>query len=384
MTPDDVAAMKVAELKTTLSSMDLPTTGTKSELAKRLLAAIANAGDGGAVEATEQPQGPPAEAVMPTTTEGTAAAPEAPAPSSATADPSACSSYGATATAEAAAEQEPCATVPTGALAGNEQATVAAPGASSPAQGEDATNQTASDAPAPPTTAATDGTHSQDGAAAEADAPAAPPSRLDALRTEVAGLRKQYHELHTLCGQWYHSVAALQQQQAVAAAAAHAAAAAAAAAAASRAPAYRAPAAAWTEHYTAEGHRYWYNATTGQSSWEPPHGVGAPHAHAGGGAGGGGGTKAKGPPGANLFVMRKMRRGEYDDFNDEDLRQAFERFGPIIRAEITLDKETGVSKGFGFVSFATLEAADAAIAAMNGAMIAGKRLSVERTSEDGR
>ena len=112
--------------------------------------------------------------------------------------------------------------------------------------------------------------------------------------------------------------------------------------------------------------------------------MGAPHAHAAGGAGGGGGTKAKGPPGANLFVMRKMRRGEYDDFNDEDLRQAFERFGPIIRAEITLDKETGVSKGFGFVSFATLEAADAAIAAMNGAMIAGKRLSVERTSEDGR
>ena len=98
----------------------------------------------------------------------------------------------------------------------------------------------------------------------------------------------------------------------------------------------------------------------------------------------GGGSKLKGPPGANLFVVRKMRRGEYDDFGDADLRQAFERYGTILRAEITLDKDTGVSKGFGFVSFDTVAAADAAIAGMHGATVAGKQLRVEKTSEDGR
>ena len=33
-----------------------------------------------------------------------------------------------------------------------------------------------------------------------------------------------------------------------------------------------------------------------------------------------------------------MRRGEYDDFDDVQLRDAFARFGNLLRAEITLDK----------------------------------------------
>ena len=65
----------------------------------------------------------------------------------------------------------------------------------------------------------------------------------------------------------------------------------------------------------------------------------------GGGGGGGGGSKQKGPPGANLFVVRKMRRGEYDEFNDNDLRNEFGKFGTVTRAEMTMDKETGWSKG---------------------------------------
>lgn len=51
--------------------------------------------------------------------------------------------------------------------------------------------------------------------------------------------------------------------------------------------------------------------------------------------------KTKGPPGANLFIVRKMRRGEYDDFSDEQLREAFARFGTLVRCEITVDKDTG-------------------------------------------
>ena len=79
-----------------------------------------------------------------------------------------------------------------------------------------------------------------------------------------------------------------------------------------------------------------------------------------------------------------MRRGEFDEFYDDDLRQAFERFGNLVRAEIALDKDTGVSKGFGFVSYSEVAAADAAMAAMNGAMVAGRQIRIEKTSEDGR
>lgn len=85
-----------------------------------------------------------------------------------------------------------------------------------------------------------------------------------------------------------------------------------------------------------------------------------------------------------MFVVRKMRRGEFDEFYDSHLREAFERFGTLLRAEITMDKDTGVSKGFGFVSYATVEAADAALAHMNGAMVSGRQIRIEKTSEDGR
>lgn len=40
-----------------------------------------------------------------------------------------------------------------------------------------------------------------------------------------------------------------------------------------------------------------------------------------------------------------MRRGEYDEFTDEDLRREFSKYGTVTRAEMTVDKETGWSKG---------------------------------------
>ena len=85
---------------------------------------------------------------------------------------------------------------------------------------------------------------------------------------------------------------------------------------------------------------------------------------------------------ACIWQVRKMRRGEFDEFYDNDLREAFERFGTLLRAEITLDKDTGVSKGFGFVSYTDAAAADAAMAAMNGAMVAGRQIRIEKTAED--
>lgn len=40
-----------------------------------------------------------------------------------------------------------------------------------------------------------------------------------------------------------------------------------------------------------------------------------------------------------------MRRGEYDEFTDEDLRREFSKYGTVTRAEMTVDKESGWSKG---------------------------------------
>ena len=77
-----------------------------------------------------------------------------------------------------------------------------------------------------------------------------------------------------------------------------------------------------------------------------------------------------------------MRRGEYDEFNDADLAREFGKYGTVTRAEMTLDKESGWSKGFGFVSFATPQEADAAIAGVHGSWMAGREMKVEKTRED--
>ena len=101
---------------------------------------------------------------------------------------------------------------------------------------------------------------------------------------------------------------------------------------------------AWTQQTNPEnGTTYYWNSTSGESTYTRPADFN-PEA--------GGGTvtdlpQTKGPPGANLFVVRKMRRGEYDEFNDADLRREFDKFGAVTRAEMTIDKENGWSKGFG-------------------------------------
>ncbi len=49
---------------------------------------------------------------------------------------------------------------------------------------------------------------------------------------------------------------------------------------------------------------------------------------------------------------------------------------------MTLDKETGWSKGFGFVSFASVAEADAALAGLHGSWVDGREMKVEKTKED--
>lgn len=83
-------------------------------------------------------------------------------------------------------------------------------------------------------------------------------------------------------------------------------------------------------------------------------------------------TQLEGPPGANLFIYHLPH-----DLTDADLATAFAPFGTVISAKVYMDKLTGESKGFGFVSYDASEAADNAIASMNGFQIGSKRLKVQ-------
>lgn len=62
--------------------------------------------------------------------------------------------------------------------------------------------------------------------------------------------------------------------------------------------------------------------------------------------------------------------------NENELRKLFEEHGAIVSAHIIIDRETGRSKGFGFVEMGTQEEADVAIAALNGTEVGGRPLTV--------
>jgi len=58
----------------------------------------------------------------------------------------------------------------------------------------------------------------------------------------------------------------------------------------------------------------------------------------------------------------------------EELREAFSQFGTVTRAQVVEDRETGRSRGFGFVEMS--DGAEEAVSQMNGAMLGGRTLTV--------
>jgi RNA recognition motif-containing protein len=66
------------------------------------------------------------------------------------------------------------------------------------------------------------------------------------------------------------------------------------------------------------------------------------------------------------------------DFNtaEEELRQMFEAYGQVDRVSIMTDRETGRSRGFGFVEMTNSEDGEKAIAALNGSQLGGRTLNV--------
>jgi RNA recognition motif-containing protein len=61
---------------------------------------------------------------------------------------------------------------------------------------------------------------------------------------------------------------------------------------------------------------------------------------------------------------------------DEDLQQAFAQFGTVSSAKVMMDRDTGRSKGFGFVEMGSDAEAQSAINGMNGQAIDGRALVV--------
>ena len=69
------------------------------------------------------------------------------------------------------------------------------------------------------------------------------------------------------------------------------------------------------------------------------------------------------------------------DTNDSGLRAAFEKFGTVDDAVVINDRETGRSRGFGFVTFADASAADEAIQSLNGSDLDGRTINVNEAKE---
>ena len=64
------------------------------------------------------------------------------------------------------------------------------------------------------------------------------------------------------------------------------------------------------------------------------------------------------------------------DTTENDLQDAFAAHGTVTEANIMMDRMSGRPRGFGFVTMSTPEEAQKAIAAMNGAQLGGRALTV--------
>jgi hypothetical protein len=85
-----------------------------------------------------------------------------------------------------------------------------------------------------------------------------------------------------------------------------------------------------------------------------------------------------GPTGANVFIFHLPQ-----SFTEDDLRGLFQPYGTIISCRLFLDRVTGRSKCFGFVSYEQSGSAQAAIVSLNGYQVGNYRLKVQLKAGDG-
>jgi len=78
----------------------------------------------------------------------------------------------------------------------------------------------------------------------------------------------------------------------------------------------------------------------------------------------------------NLFVAKLS-----SSVTGDELKELFSQFGEVASAKVIFDKETGNSKGYGFVEMPDSEEANAAIAALNDSEIDGKQIVVKEAND---
>jgi RNA recognition motif-containing protein len=80
--------------------------------------------------------------------------------------------------------------------------------------------------------------------------------------------------------------------------------------------------------------------------------------------------------------MKKLFVGNLSwNTNNSSLQEAFESFGEVSEAVVITDRNTGRSRGFGFVTFEEDSAAETAVEEMNGKEIDGRALTVNEAQE---
>ena len=122
---------------------------------------------------------------------------------------------------------------------------------------------------------------------------------------------------------------------------------------------------AYAEYISKDGASYYWNTVTGRTQWNrPKHGYIIPHDQ----------TSQTN----ELFVFYLP-----PDWDEGCLRANFGQFGSILSAKVAFDKDTGKSKGFGFVTFEDNVSAANAVNAMNGLAVEGKRLKVQFKKNSG-
>lgn len=121
----------------------------------------------------------------------------------------------------------------------------------------------------------------------------------------------------------------------------------------------------YIEYTSSDGRPYYYNTLTKTTQWEEPTEQVQPHKSPPV-------TPSQGPLGCNLFLFHLPI-----EWTEEDLTKFFSPFGNVISARIMCEKETGKSKGFGFISYDSKISAINAVKMMNGYQVLGKRLKVE-------
>jgi cold-inducible RNA-binding protein len=83
--------------------------------------------------------------------------------------------------------------------------------------------------------------------------------------------------------------------------------------------------------------------------------------------------------------MAKLFVGSLSYAVDQDgLKEIFEKFGTVVEAHVIKDRETGRSRGFGFVTMSSDVEAQAAISGLNGSSVNGRTIVVNPANDSNR